>query len=55
VINEGIEVGAGWTSKGEASNNEYLCLSIATPEFGARKLYANLGRAVNSDDESQNA
>jgi uncharacterized protein (DUF736 family) len=51
VITEGIEVGAGWTRKGETSNNEYLCLSIAALESGPKKLYANLGKAAGSEDK----
>jgi uncharacterized protein (DUF736 family) len=52
VVTEGIEIGAGWSKKGETSGKEYVSLSIATPEFGPRKLYANLGRAAGSDDEN---
>jgi uncharacterized protein (DUF736 family) len=44
VVTEGIEIGAGWTRKGETSN-------IAAPEFGPKKLYANLGKAAGSDDK----
>jgi uncharacterized protein (DUF736 family) len=52
VVTEGIEIGAGWSKTGETSGKEYVSLSIATPEFGPRKLYANLGRAAGSDDEN---
>ena len=52
VMTEGIEIGAGWTRKGETSNKEYVSLSIAAPEFGPKKLYANLGKAAGSDDEN---
>jgi uncharacterized protein (DUF736 family) len=52
VMTEGIEIGAGWTRKGETSNKEYVSLSIAAPEFGPKKLYANLGRAAGSDEEN---
>jgi uncharacterized protein (DUF736 family) len=51
VVTEGIEIGAGWTRKGELSNKEYVSLSIAAPEFGPKKLYANLGKAAGSDDK----
>jgi uncharacterized protein (DUF736 family) len=51
VMTEGIEIGAGWTRKGETSNKEYVSLSIAAPEFGPKKLYANLGKAAGSDDK----
>jgi uncharacterized protein (DUF736 family) len=51
VLTQGVEVGAGWLRTGEASGKEYVSLSIAAPEFGPRKLYANLGRAAGQDDE----
>lgn len=47
----GVEVGAGWTRRGEASGREYVSLSLAAPEFGPRRLYANLGRAAGQDDD----
>ena len=50
VVTEGIEIGVGWTRKGETSNKEYVSLSIAAPEFGPKKLYANIGKAAGSDD-----
>ena len=31
---------------------ECVSLSLASPEFGPRKLYANLGRAAGQDDEN---
>jgi uncharacterized protein (DUF736 family) len=37
--------------KGEASNKEYVSLFIAAPEFGPKKLYANLGKAAGSNDK----
>ena len=52
VLTQGIEIGAGWTKKGETSHNEYVSLALAAPEFGPRKLYANLGRAAGQDDEN---
>ena len=52
VINKrtGFEIGAGWIRRGENSGKDYVSLSIAAPEFGPRKLYANLGRAAGQDD-----
>ncbi|WP_454882605.1 DUF736 domain-containing protein [Sphingomonas oryzagri] len=47
----GVEVGAGWVRTGEASGRDYISLSLAAPEFGPRRLYANLGRAAGQDDE----
>jgi uncharacterized protein (DUF736 family) len=52
VLTQGIEIGAGWTKKGETSGKEYVSLALAAPEFGPRKLYANLGRAAGQDDEN---
>lgn len=47
----GVEVGAGWVRRGEMSGKDYVSLSLAAPEFGPRRLYANLGRAVGQDDD----
>ena len=47
----GVEVGAGWIRTGEASGKDYVSLSLAAPEFGPRRLYANLGRAAGQDDD----
>lgn len=47
----GIEVGAGWVRRGEMSGKDYVSLSFEAPEFGPRRLYANLGRAAGQDDE----
>ncbi|MDF2640696.1 MAG: hypothetical protein K0R64_3680 [Novosphingobium lindaniclasticum] len=47
----GAEVGAGWIRRSETSGNDYVSLSLAAPEFGPRRLYANLGRAAGQDDE----
>ena len=51
VLTQSIEIGAGWVRKGETSGKDYVSLSIAAPEFGPRKLYANLGRAAGQDDD----
>jgi uncharacterized protein (DUF736 family) len=47
---ERVELGAGWKRVGQNSGNSYVSLSLAAPEFGPRKLYANLGRAAGQDD-----
>lgn len=47
----GVEVGAGWIRTGEASGRDYVSLSLAAPEFGPRRLYANLGRAAGQDED----
>lgn len=46
----GVEVGAGWIRRGEMSGKDYVSLTLAAPEFG-RRLYANLGRAADQDDD----
>lgn len=52
VYSDGVEVGAGWIRTGEASGRDYVSLSLAAPEFGPRRIYANLGRAAGQDDEN---
>ena len=51
VMASGVEVGAGWVRHSETSGNDYVSLSLAAPEFGPRRLYANLGRAAGQDDD----
>ncbi|WP_066548967.1 MULTISPECIES: DUF736 domain-containing protein [unclassified Sphingomonas] len=46
-----VEIGAGWNRRSESSGNNYVSLSLAAPEFGPRRLYANLGRAADSGDD----
>lgn len=50
VWSDGIEIGAGWVRLGSASGQPYVSISLATPEFGPRRIYANLGRAAGQDD-----
>ena len=52
VAANGVEVGAAWIRTGEASGRDYVSLVIAAPEFGPRRLYANLGRAAGQDDDA---
>ena len=51
VMANGVEVGAGWNRRSETTGNDYVSLSLAAPEFGPRRLYANLGRAAGQDSE----
>jgi len=51
VLTQGVEIGAGWLRTGGISGKPYVSLSFAAPEFGPRKLYANLGRAAGQDDD----
>lgn len=48
-----VEVGAGWNRIAEVSGNEYVSLGLAAPEFGPRRLYANLGRVPGADGEER--
>ena len=50
-IRASVEIGAAWNKVGETSGKDYVSLSLAAPEFGPRKLYANLGRAAGQDDD----
>jgi len=51
VMAGGVELGAGWVRRSEMSGKDYVSLSLAAPEFGPRRLYANLGRAAGQDDD----
>ena len=51
VLAKGYEIGAGWRRTSESSGKEYVSLSLAAPEFGRHKLYANLGRAAGQENE----
>lgn len=46
-----VEIGAGWNRRSESSGNSYVSLSLAAPEFGPRRLYANLGRAAAGGED----
>jgi uncharacterized protein (DUF736 family) len=45
-----IEIGTSPSRRGEYNGKDYVSLSLAAPEFGPRKHYANLGRAAGQDD-----
>ncbi|HEY9552657.1 DUF736 domain-containing protein [Allosphingosinicella sp.] len=49
VLSGDVEIGAGWNRHSETSGRDYVSLSLAAPEFGPRRLYANLGRAAGED------
>lgn len=38
--------------RSEASGRDYVDLSLAAPEFGPRRGYANLGSAAGGDNDS---
>ena len=50
VLTQGIEIGAGWTKKGESSHKEYVGLAFAASELCPRNLYANLSGFVQQAD-----
>jgi len=50
MVAKGIEIGAGWTRKGETSNKEYVILFIAAPKFRPKIFYSNFGNAHGSND-----
>ena len=47
-----IEIGAAWLRIGKESGEEYVSASLAMPEFGSKRLFANLGRAAGQDDDN---
>jgi uncharacterized protein (DUF736 family) len=51
VLAGDVELGAGWIRHSETSGRDYVSLSLAAPEFGPRRLYANLGRAPGNEPD----
>lgn len=45
-----VDVGAGWLRVRRQSGETYVSLAFEPPEFGQRRLYANLGRAAGQDN-----
>jgi uncharacterized protein (DUF736 family) len=43
VFAKGMEIGFGWKKISQATGREYVTLRLATPEFGAKPIAANLG------------
>lgn len=52
VYANGAEIGAAWIRKNKDSG-DYVSVSISAPEFGPRKLFANLGRAAGSESDDE--
>ena len=50
IHSRGVELGAGWIRTSASSGQKYVSLSFEAPEFGQRRLYANLGQAADQDD-----
>ena len=44
VLAGDVEIGAGWNRRSDTTGRDYVSLSFAAPEFGPRRIYANLGR-----------
>jgi len=51
ILSGDAEIGAGWNRRSEATGRDYVSLSLAAPEFGPRRIYANLGRAAGGDED----
>ena len=49
------DIGGAWIRKSKSKGKEYVSLSIAAPQYGPRKIYANLGRAAGQDDKNRMA
>ncbi len=49
---EGVEIGTARIRVGETSHSEYLSLTLSIPEFGAKRLTANLGRVPGREEEN---
>ena len=52
VLANGAEVGAGWIRQNKGGE-EYVSLSLSAPEFGRKRLFANLGRAAGSEADDE--
>lgn len=52
MMTQGIEIGAGWTKKGDTFGKKLYQHPLAAAELRPKKLYANLGRAADSDKEN---
>jgi uncharacterized protein (DUF736 family) len=50
IWSDDVDIGAGWLRIGRMSGEPYVSLAFEAPEFGQRRLYANLGRAAGQDD-----
>lgn len=51
VFSGPVELGGGWVKTGKRSGEEYVSLALAAPELGPRRIYVNLGRAADQDEE----
>ena len=44
---ENTEIGGGWSRVGKASGKPYVSLTLAAPEIGPRRIYANIAPAAD--------
>ena len=44
------EIGGGWTKKAKASGRDYISITLADPQIGPRKIYANLAPVKGHKD-----
>jgi uncharacterized protein (DUF736 family) len=47
-----VEIGSGRKRIGENSQAQYISLSLSIPEFGPKRLIANLGPMAGQEDEN---
>jgi len=53
VYANGAEIGGAWIRKNKDTGADYVSVSISAPEFGPRRLFANLGRAAGSESDDE--
>lgn len=53
VYANGAEIGGAWIRKNKENGADYVSVSISAPEFGPRRLFANLGRAAGSESDDE--
>lgn len=53
VVVGDVEIGAGWRRRCETSGKDYISLSFDAPEFGPRRLYADLDRVIGTEDDDR--
>lgn len=51
IWSDDVDIGAGWIRVGRTSGEACVSLALEAPEFGQRRLYANLGRAAGQGND----
>ncbi|MEM0985108.1 MAG: DUF736 domain-containing protein [Pseudomonadota bacterium] len=46
---KGSDIGGGWVRTAKSSGREYISLTLADPQIGPRKLYANIAPVKGED------